>query len=341
MTQIAPIPLGGRSRLAGRRRVRQPEIRLGGRKLPVGTASVAMAALLALLAMGGSLAHSPQTGSWAVLALEQSNYTTEQSTFTVSVQVASPADVQSAAFSFCQLSSAVCYYPVAMTLHGTNWFEGTTQRMSTYSGMKVGVQAGYNISILYANNTTVHEPDLPNAFSTLTVGTEVGGEFMYEMTVGVQLYNLSGDLSDATTHAGLAGATVTLSPNGTSSVTSSTGAYSFTGLANGSYTLAVSEKGYPTSSATVTINGQDLVKDLAVSNSTGVVTPPVSHPSGKTGFGYLTTMPGIAVLAVALLAVVVAALVAFSMSRKRRRGGSASVPSEATEPAPSSPETPP
>jgi hypothetical protein len=283
--------------------------------------------------MGGSLAHAPQTGTWAVLAIEQSNYTTEQSTFTVSVQVASPANVQSAAFSFCQLSSSVCYTPVEMTLHGTNWFEGTTNKMSTYYGMKVGVKAGYNITILYANNTTVHEPDLPNAFSTLTVGTEVGGEFMYEMSVDNQLYNLSGDLSDATTHAGLAGATVTLTPNGTTSVTTSAGAYSFTGLANGSYTLAVSEKGYPTSSATVTIDGQNLVKDLAVSNSTGVVTPP-SQPSGKTGLAYLTTMPGIAVLAVAIVVVVVAAIVAVSMMRRRKGGGTAPVSANPAEPEP-------
>ncbi|MCI4333073.1 MAG: hypothetical protein L3K01_05040, partial [Thermoplasmata archaeon] len=95
----------------------------------------------------------------------------------------------------------------------------------------------------------------------------------------------------------------------------------------------------PTSSATVTIDGQNLVKDLAVSNSTGVVTPPVSHPSGKTALGYLTTMPGLAILLVVIVAVVLAAFVAFSMSRKRKGGGSA--PSDATEFTPSSPETPP
>jgi hypothetical protein len=330
VTSIAPIPHDGRldrageSRRAPRRSAFLPPTAAGATLLATG--------LVLLMTLGSSVAQSPHTASWSVLAIDQSNYTTEQSNFTVSVEVASPASVTLAYFTFCQLSSPVCYIPVTMTLHGGNWFEGTTNRMESYDGMAVGVRAGYNITIDYANNTNITEPSLPNAFPSLTVATEVGGEYMYEMSVGNQLYGLSGQVSQASTHASIAGATVSLTPgNGTTATTSSTGAYSFSGLANGTYTVSVVSAGYPTTNVTVTIAGQNFVKDIPLSTSS--TTPqPTPAPSKSNGtFGFLTTTTGLVLLGVVAALLVVGVVWASLRAWKPKgeppnSGGSTSTP---------------
>jgi hypothetical protein len=283
------------------------------------TFALAAAGVVLLLGFGGAAAQAPQSASWAVLGIHQSNYTTEQSAFTVGVQVADPGSVSLAYFTFCQLSSPVCYTPVEMSLVGTNWFEGTTERMASYDGMVVGVRAGYNITITYANNTTVREPDLPNSFSNLTVATEVGGEYMFEMSVGNQLYGLTGDVMDATTHAGIAGASVSLTPgNGTVSTTTTSGAYSFRDLANGTYTISVAVPGYPSSSTTAVVKGANLTKDLNLSSG-GIVTPPPAKTTSKTSPNFLTSPTGLAVIGVVVVVVVVA-VVSLMMSRKGKAG---------------------
>ncbi|MCI4324336.1 MAG: carboxypeptidase-like regulatory domain-containing protein [Thermoplasmata archaeon] len=303
---------------------------------------MALGAVVLLVAMSGSLAQSPHASEWAVLAIDQTNYTTEQSTFTVSIEVASPASVTLAYFTFCQLSSPVCYKPVEMTLQGTNWFEGTTQRMATYDGMTVGVHAGYNITIDYANSTNVTEPNLPNSFSSLTVAQEVGGEYMFEMSVENQLYGLSGDVSDSGSHAGVAGASVALTPgNGTTSVTTSSGAYSFSGLANGTYTVAVTKAGYPTSSTTVTVAGQNEVQNIALTNASAPMQNPSTKSSGNGALGFLTSASGLIMLGVVAVVVVLGAVFAVSMSRKRTGGAPPPSGSASAESSPTTPEPPP
>ena len=59
---------------------------------------------------------------------------------------------------------------------------------------------------------------------------------------------------------GLAGATVTLSPGGLSTVTDSTGYYAFASLLPGTYTVTVSAPGYLTQSVTVTIQAGHTTK---------------------------------------------------------------------------------
>lgn len=273
---------------------------------------VAGAAPTAAVAAPGSHGHALANGG--VLDIYQSPSVSEQGNFSVHLEVASPAEVQFAYFTFCQLSSPLCYKPVAMSPAGGNWLVGTTHPMSEYNGMVVGVHAGYNITIEYANNTNVTEPRMPNAFSNLTIAQSVTGEFMFEMTVVDQVYGLSGVVSNAATGAPLAGATVTVVPGNNSTTTGPTGRYDFAGLANGSYTLSASEAGYRTVSATVVIGGRDTVRNISLASG--------SATTGLGGSGGISFLSGPIPLAAAVAAVAVVGLGGLLYARSRKgRGG--------------------
>jgi hypothetical protein len=278
-------------------------------------AIAALVGLVLLLSVGGTTAQSAPAPWTGVEAIYQSNNTTEQSGFTVSLELANPSDVSMAYFTFCQLTNSLCYAPVLMTAHGASWFAGTTGPMTSYNGMTVGVRAGYNITIDYANGTNVTEPTVPNSFTNLTIATTVIGEFMFEMTVVNPVFALTGVVSSATTHGGLAGAEVTLSPgSGTSAVTNASGAYSFPGLANGTYSVAVTASGYQSSSTTVTIAGQNTVKDFSLTNGTTLPTPVGTQTAGG---GFLGTAAGISVVAIVVAVVVVVAIGLLVSSRRK------------------------
>ena len=266
-----------------------------------------------VLLVGGASGHAPAGSSSVVLAIQQSDYTTEHDNFTVSVQVASTAGIQFAYFTFCQLSSPVCYLPVSMVQQGTNWLVGTTKAMTSYPGMVEGVRAGYNITIVYNDNSNVTEPTVPNPFANLAVTTSVTGEYMFSMTVSPQVYGLTGVVHDAATGAGIAGANVTITPgNLPSTQTSSTGAYSFSGLVNGTYSLSVSEGGYQSATETVAIAGQPVVKDVALANSS-------TNPN-PGGTGLPSEFAGTTLLVIGLLIAAVVTAVAVVMWRRRNRG---------------------
>ena len=80
-------------------------------------------------------------------------------------------------------------------------------------------------------------------------------------------YTLSGTITDSGTGTGLDGATVTLTlPDSTTqtTTTSAAGLYSFTGLAAGTYDLAVTASGYQDGSATGIQVSADTTQDLAL-----------------------------------------------------------------------------
>jgi carboxypeptidase family protein len=276
-------------------------------------ATIVAAVLASVVLSFGLGAGSPQAAAGYqgnVLAIDQSTYTTEQSNFTVSLQVANSTGIQFVYFTFCQLSSPLCYLPVAMTPHGGNWYSGTTKPMTQYSGMTVGVRAGYNITIEYSGNVNLTEPAVPNTFTNLTIASSVTGEYMFQMTVMNQVYGLSGLVTDSVTGAGIAGATVSLAgANSSTATTSSTGAYSFTQIPNGSYSLSVAEKGYKSVSENVSVNGQSVVRDVALVNpseSSGGTgsqnhAAPASFYSSPTGLGLLVAIPVVAIVAVAFV----------------------------------------
>lgn len=283
----------------------RPPARLArwARRAPALTVAVALVLLLPLA--GLAVGQAPRAYSVQVLAIEQSPNLTAQSTMTISMHVASTASIKFVFFAFCQLTSPVCYAPVVMNAQASNWFVGTTQPMSNYSGMTPGVHAGYNITIQFIDNSTFMEPHLPNAFSNLTIVSSVSGEYMFEVTVRPQVFDLGGVVTDSATGAGISGATVSLVPGGNSTVTGATGAYAFASLFNGTYTVSVTHIGYTSTSASVVVAGQSQVKNFVLTNPNAP--SKTSSSGGRSGLSALLSGPtlyvivGISILAVALL----------------------------------------
>ncbi|MCI4331015.1 MAG: carboxypeptidase-like regulatory domain-containing protein [Thermoplasmata archaeon] len=276
--------------------------------------AIAVALCLIVGFPGGTAGQARVAAVPHVLAIYQSNYTTEHDNFTVSLEVTNAADISYVYFTFCQLSSPLCYLPVFMTAHGTNWFVGTTHSMSSYHGMTVGVRAGYNITIEYANNSTLNEPAVPNPFSNLTIAQSVTGEYMFQMTVRNQLFALSGVVTDQATGAPLPGAMVTASPgNNSTATTGANGAYTIPGLLNGTYKLSVSDHGYRAANQTVVIAGQDLVENIPIANAT----PSASHTGTNSGASPFGKLSGSSPFLIGGVLVVIVALVALVVWRKR------------------------
>ena len=282
---------------------------------------VVLAALLLVLAALPALgtAPAPKVTPATVTAIVQSpGRITEQDSFTVALHVTSPANIAQVYFNFCQLGNGVCYVPpVTMALQANNWFNGSTHRMATYHGMTVGRVAGYNITISYTDGSNSTFPQLPNQFAGLTVNHTVTNEYVYEIVVSPDVYGLSGTVRDAGTGQPVSGANLSLgSGTGSSTVTSSTGTYSFGALTNGTYAVAVTKAGYDPSSFSVKIAGQPITQDVTISLNGST---PHSHPSegAKTSaWGFLATPTGIA--SVGIVSVVVVALAALLLLRRRK-----------------------
>jgi hypothetical protein len=252
-----------------------------------------------------------------VLTIYQSNYTTEHANFTVAMKVADTTGIQFVYYDFCQLPpGTLCYSPVQMTAESGNWYVGTTKLMSQYHNMLEGAKAGFNITILYADNSTTKEPSFPNSFGGLTVAQTVTGEYMFQMIVMPEVYGLSGVVKDQTTGAPIVGATVALTPgNGTTATTGHDGSYSFASLLNGTYTLSVTPAGYRTSNQSVTISGQNAVQDVAVVNASST-----DHSGGGGGSAPSGGLSSSTILVATMVPVVIVALALLLW--RRRRGGS-------------------
>jgi hypothetical protein len=289
-------------------------------RLAGGAAVLAVVGLLVLVVVLGNATAAPRPALWNVLAIKQSSYVTEQSTFTVSLEVANPANIQLMYFSFCQLTKGLCYTPPITMVDqaGTNWFVGTTNRMTSYAGMTVGVRAGYNITIEYANQTNVTEPTMPNPFTNLTVASSVTDEYMFEMTVMNQEYGLSGVISNSQTGAPIPGASVSLSPgNDSPTTTSATGVYSFAGLPNGTYAVSVSEEGVGSGGGAVTISGSNVSQDFEISNGSS----PPTQPTAGSGGSSMASIADLSLYVIVPVVAIVIGLLLFSRARKRKARG--------------------
>ena len=313
---------GVRDRVSGTRRPSRPD------RVSQRWARWASLSLVAVLLVGGlsgaAAAPRPHVTAARVLAITQSPMTVgETDTVTVSLQVNDTSNIQQIYFTFCQLTSSRCYLPVVMTPQASNWFVGTTEPMTAYPGMNPGVSAGYNITLLYTDNSTSFEPSVPNAFSNLTLATTVTGEYVFKVTVATPTYGLSGRVYDSASGSGVAGATVSLSPgNATAVTTDATGAYAFAPMPNGSYTIWVNRSGYLNSSLSVLITNASVVKDVGLTASA----VPKAHTEPQSPFGFLSTPVGMLAI-VALLVVVAVVVIALARRGRSRRGGPASPPS--------------
>lgn len=124
---------------------------------------------------------------------------------------------------------------------------------------------GGSVTVTVAGGNTIANVALTPTGATPPVGT----------------YTVSGQVTDAATHAAIPGAAVTL--GGQSATTDVGGHYAFTGVSDGTYTLTASAAGYTTGTMSVTVNGAGTTADMALV-STGTALYTVTYnANGGTG----------------------------------------------------------
>jgi hypothetical protein len=321
--------MGSRTRGSTSRRARPLVRQMRGRVL-ARFGALGAVLLMALMFGAPALAGRPAPANSSpgnVLEIYQSSYITAQSTFSVYVKVADSSQIHLMYYSFCQLTNGVCYTPpVTMTDQGSNLWVGTTSAMTEYSGMTVGVKAGYNLTVQYDNGgslfnlTYPYQPTVSNPFSNLTVTQSVPPEreWLFEMEVENQVYNVAGTVTDSSTGHALGGATVTLAgTNTTPQTTGATGSYSFPGIPNGTYSMSVAAAGYRTSTVSVSVRGGNTAENVRLVNASAP-NGPTSSSSG--GLGFLETPLGLGIVAAAI-AVLAGLVVGIARARRRTRGG--------------------
>lgn len=298
------------------------------------------AALIALSAIPGAFAaHVPsavqpaETWTGVISVVQTPAWVTEQSAFTVNLEVADASEVANVSYTFCQLTSSLCYtHPVVMTSNGSNWFAGTSLPMTGYPGMLVGISAGYNISINYQNGTLIYEPSgSTSGFAGVEVAQSVTGENLFEVTVRNAVYTISGQVTEQATGNPVAGANVSLVGTGTNYTTSSSsGSYSFSNLLNGTYQLTVSKSGFHMNPETVKLRGKSTVQNAALTNAS-VPLPPPSSKTAPTVLGLPQAEAFGLIGGVVAIVVIVLALVLFTGRGRSKAPAVRESPSSGTE----------
>lgn len=144
------------------------------------------------------------------------------------------------------------------------------------SGLSNGT---YTVSVV-ASGAYAYSPATQSV--TIQNGHVLGLSFTSQST-----YTITGTISGA----GGSGATVSLSGSATATVVANaSGAYSFAGLVNGSYTVSANKTGYiflPSSQA-VTVNGANVTANFSSSLQTYTITGTISGPGGANATVNLT-----------------------------------------------------
>lgn len=315
--------------------------RIPGAWLPM----VTVLAMLLVGSVGGvTAAPTRPTTATTILAVTQNPaVVTPLNSMTVSAQLSSSANLRLVYFTFCQLDPPyVCYNPVTMTASSGNWYTGTTKQISMYYELGVGKRAGYNITIVYTDNSTSTEPQATSHYANLSIAQSQTGEYMFEITIANPVYNLTGHVLDAAKGTPVTGATVTATSTGTpvSATTDGNGAYRLPGLANGTYSISASSPGYHSQTSSVKIAGKDQVQDLRLSNS---ATGPGNGTTGPGGSkaGFFSTTSGVETLAVVGAIVAVGVIAALAMVIRKRGRIPPTAPPPASQDAASAPSSPP
>lgn len=139
------------------------------------------------------------------------------------------------------------------------WDEGDAADNANSGGKVAVVLAGPIVKAGYSSSTFYrHE----NLLRTLAEGLGLGfpGASIYVSSMAEFFGpnttaggSITGHVSDASTGAAIAGATVSF--NGSASTTDSSGNYSFPNVASGTYSLTASHSGYSSQTSSVTVNG--------------------------------------------------------------------------------------
>jgi hypothetical protein len=255
---------------------------------------------LTLSGAGTGTATSSASGAYSFTGLANGSYTVTPSLagyafspVSVSVTVSGAnvtvpvltASVSAATYSLAGTVTGTGNSGVTITLSGSN--SGTTT---------TNANGAYSFTGLMAGATTVTPGKAGYTFSpagaTLNPSAAGGTGPTFAISATVVTYTISGAVSGNAT----AGVTVTLT--GTASATTTTGAggtYSFTGLANGSYTVAPSLTGntFAPASTAVTVSGANASGVNFVASASVVPTAAISGTlSGAWGQGVTVTLTG-------------------------------------------------
>jgi hypothetical protein len=203
------------------------------------------------------------TGSYAFTGLLAGSYTVTPSNTGFVMSPTSQAVTLSTANVTANFNSVVQTLTLSGTISGAGGKGATVSVTGTATATTTANASGvYSIPGLVAGTYTV-TPSLPGyvytpASQKVTITT---ANVTANFSSAVQTFTISGTVSGA----GANGATVRLTGAATASTTTnSSGAYSFTGVANGSYTVTVTKTGYvytPASQA-VTVKGSSVTTNF-------------------------------------------------------------------------------
>ncbi|MGC8724815.1 MAG: carboxypeptidase regulatory-like domain-containing protein, partial [Acidobacteriota bacterium] len=225
-------------------------------------------------------------GGTATGATASHTYTSVGS-YTASLTVTDSANPQGTATR--NLSISVASSPLVLTASITP-LSGSVPLNVTYSASASGGTAPYSYSWAFGDGGTsaagsgTHNYTAAGSYSascTVTDGASGTASKSFTVTAAAATYSLSGTVTQG--GSGLAGVTVALS--GAASATTTTGsggAYTFTGLANGSYTVTPSLSGYvfTPASASETVSGAN-VTGVNFSSSVQGVSGTITAVSGS------------------------------------------------------------
>jgi hypothetical protein len=266
------------------------------------------------------------------------------SALTVSVEIADITGLQSIDFTFCSITAQVCFLPTGMVPEqaGSHWYQGTTLVLSKYTHMAVGTMAGFNITVRYTNSTNASIPassgGQPVSFANITaVQAIAAGDYYFEVVVAPPAFGVSGTVTNATTGAPVAGASVSLDTTPASTgTTDAHGAFSWSGVPVGNYTLTVSASGYATRTEPLQVSSAPVVQNVSLSSSKSG-----GPPSSGSGGGSSDTFFGLpatdAFIGIGLAGAVVVAVLVVAMRPKRGGKRRAPVASGEAESPPAPP----
>lgn len=151
------------------------------------------------------------------------------------------------------------------------------------SSVTTNAQGGYSIPGIPGGTYTVTATRSGYASNSATVGVTVGGTATANLALVPLPGTLSGVVTDASTGAPIANATVTTQPPTVGASTNAQGAYTIPNVAAGNYTVMVSRTGYTPGQTNATVGpGQNATANVALAPIPGAIAGVVTNATNGT-----------------------------------------------------------
>ena len=216
---------------------------------------------ITLSGAGSATAISNASGNYSFSNLVNGSYTVKPSmagyTFTPTSLAATVSGANITGTNFVATANTVPTYSISGTVSGAV-LSGVTITLSGAGSATTTTNASGNYSFSgLANGSYTVTPSLagytfsPTSSAANVSGANITGTNFVATANTVPTYSIAGSVSGAV----LSGVTITLSGAGSATtITNANGNYSFSGLANGSYTVTPSLTGYTFTSASTSVN---------------------------------------------------------------------------------------